>query len=76
MPANGNHAKGASLDLQGRSVCQGLSHFAPGFGHDPLKGGSRDPHLPGSVFLVTLFQVSQAQSLQLFMEQRDDIQRF
>jgi hypothetical protein len=74
VPADSRHAKGAPFDLQGGSLHQGLSDFAPRFRHNPLEGRTGNAHLVSGIFLVTPFQVGQAQCFQLFVEQSHTIQ--
>jgi len=76
VPADRRHTKSAPLNLQSSSLHQSLSDFAPRFRHNPLEGRTGDTHLVGGVFLVTPFQVGQAQCFQLFVEQSHTVQRF
>jgi hypothetical protein len=53
---------------------QGQGYLAAGLGHDALKGGARNAHVPGCFFLGQIFEIGQAQGFQLLLEEGDTAQ--
>lgn len=68
------HLKGPAVDLESLAFDQRHGNLAMGLGEDALKGGARDSHTFGCLFLSQALQVGQTECLQLLLKKLDSAQ--